>query len=291
MSNLKAMRTLLAIRDYGSLTMAAEYLDEPKSTLSRRICILESELDARLTCQTGRRLSLTQAGLCYADVCEQILQLDSDGREAVRTLKSELSGHVSVGLATELSRGWSTESLHRFANKHPGIELEIQIMECSNLASDAPVDLWLSCCNRNEKGVKSIKLGIWQQALYASVTDEQSFNFDKLEEQHWICGQEQGTSIFLHSETEQATLIPKHKTLISSLHMRADAISQGFGIGLLPRWIAECKKHGIKRYQRVFPEFSGQDVELWLHYKVEKESLFTTTLRQWLLSDIPVRWK
>ncbi|MEI8632083.1 LysR family transcriptional regulator [Vibrio sp. PP-XX7] len=188
MSYLKAMRTLLAIRDCGSLTMAADQLNEPKSTLSRRISILESELDERLTCQSGRRLSLTRAGLCYASYCEQILQLESSGRAAIKALKSNLSGRITIGLATELSRGWSTESLHNFTQHYPDIELEVQITECSKLPQDTSPDLWISCCEASSQssGIKSKQLGYWQQGLYTNTAGNHNISKDDLKDCHWL---------------------------------------------------------------------------------------------------------
>ncbi len=50
------------VADTGSFSRAAEQLDLPKSTLSRRISLLEERLGERLLLRSTRRLSLTDYG-------------------------------------------------------------------------------------------------------------------------------------------------------------------------------------------------------------------------------------
>lgn len=292
MSDLKAMRTLLAIRDSGSLTMASLQMDEPKSTLSRRISILETELDEKLTYQNGRRMSLTEAGLCYAGYCEQILQLDYSARQAVKGLRSTLSGKITVGLSTDFSRGWATESLHNFMKKFPDITLEVKILDCAQLTEDPSIDLWVSCCSeKNQSGVRSRLIGSWEQGLYCCHSENRMSNIEQLKTHHWICSHQNIDDIRFDFHGKSIQFQPEHSTVISSVHMRADAILQGFGIGFLPLWVAECKRHGIHRFQRLFPELVIDRIELWLHSKVDHHSLIVNTLKQWIIDDIPDRWK
>ncbi|MEI8632082.1 hypothetical protein P4S72_08210 [Vibrio sp. PP-XX7] len=95
----------------------------------------------------------------------------------------------------------------------------------------------------------------------------------------------------MKQDQQEWVLTPSNKIVISSLHMRADAIAQGFGIGFLPCWVAECKRHGTKRYHRLFPDLVTHDITLWCNHKVEKESLIVNTLREWLITYIPEKWK
>ncbi|MCB5163178.1 LysR family transcriptional regulator [Marinomonas algarum] len=292
MSDLKSMRTLLAIRDSKSLTMAAEQLNEPKSTISRRITILETYLNTRLTCLSGRRLSLTKEGLCYADYCEQILNIEQSGREALKALRSSLSGKISVGLTTELSRGWSTECLHRFTKKYPDINLEVQMVDCANLLFNESIDIWISCCPLlKSQGVRSVKLGHWERGLYQAKQLPPLLKLDQLKTCDWVCSSEESDTIQFFDDHSSWKMHPQQTTVINSLHMRADAIAQGFGVGLLPCWIAECKKHGVHKYERLYPDLRVEGVNLSIHYKISNESLIIKTLRQWLENNLPARWK
>lgn len=292
MSDLKSMKTLLAIRDSKSLTMAADQLNEPKSTISRRITMLEADLNTRLTCLTGRRLSLTKEGLCYAAYCEQILSIEQSGREALKALKSTLSGRIIVGLTTELSRGWSNECLHSFTKKYPDIHLEVKIVDCVNLLQNEPVDIWVSCCSPSKvPGFRSIKLGRWERGIYQAKQRPPLTKRSQLETSDWVCSSEEEHAIRVYENDTSWEIHPKQANIIDSLHMRADAIAQGFGIGLLPCWIAECKRHGVHKYERLYQDLLFESVDLSIHYKIENESLIIKTLRQWLESHLPARWK
>ncbi len=290
MSEFAAMQALLAIRDEGSLSGAARQLDEPKSTLSRRISILETNLNQRLTCQSGRNLTLTAAGLCYAEYAEKILNLQNDAEHALAKLKSTPAGKLRVAIGSELTRGWSTQSLNSFSLHYPEIELDIRVTEYGELAQDPAVDIWIDTnSHSSQTGFRSQKLGYWQQALYASTAFKSRTS---LEDAHWIFASNGADDVVLHSTESDHTLIlrPHNKLRISALHMRADAISQGHGIGILPCWIAECQRYGSNAFQRLMPDMLADDIPLWIYVQPEKQSLAVQTLINWMREQLPQKW-
>ena len=67
---VRHLRTLVALRDSGSLVRAAQLLSLTQSALSHQIKLLEDRLGKRLFRKSGRRLELTDEGrvaLRYAD--------------------------------------------------------------------------------------------------------------------------------------------------------------------------------------------------------------------------------
>jgi len=293
MSELAAMKTLVMLRDSNSLTEAARLMDEPKSTLSRRLAMLEAQLGHPLTCQSGRRLALTPAGRCYASYAEQILQLADAGRQAVQALRDEPAGELRVGLCSELSRGWSTDTLNLFSQKYPGVRMDIRIFESTELFDDSDIDLWISCCSRFAgRGLRSRLLGRWEQGLYAAETLEEERIVSDLEKQRWICGLEAREEVVLRrgDTGERVKISMSERLTINSLHMRADAIALGYGIGLLPCWTAECRRHGLKGLKRILPHLKGEDILLRVHYQPGRKTAAVAALQKWLSEHLPQRW-
>src|SRR5262249_1486807 len=83
MDRLKAMSTLLAAVEAGSLSAASRKLAMPLPTVSRKVSELEAHLRTRLVNRTTRSLTLTDAGRAYIVACKRILEdLDEAERAA-----------------------------------------------------------------------------------------------------------------------------------------------------------------------------------------------------------------
>lgn len=68
----------------GSIRGAAEALDIPKSTVSRKLIDLEERLEARLLQRTTRKLGLTDVGRIYYDYGVRIVTEVENAEQAVR---------------------------------------------------------------------------------------------------------------------------------------------------------------------------------------------------------------
>ena len=73
MHDFSAIKAFHALCQYKSLTAAAKALEQPKSTLSRRLASLENDLGQALIARQGNRLTLTKAGQVFAVYTEQLL--------------------------------------------------------------------------------------------------------------------------------------------------------------------------------------------------------------------------
>src|SRR5262245_25516666 len=72
-ATLEEITVFLAVVDAGSLTAAAEHLDQPVSTTSRLLARLEEKLEATLLRRTTRRLDLTEEGIRFARDARNIM--------------------------------------------------------------------------------------------------------------------------------------------------------------------------------------------------------------------------
>src|SRR5579872_4798023 len=65
--DMNLARTFVSVVDAGSLTAAARATSLPKSSVSRALARLESDLGARLVDRSTRHLTITPAGRAYYD--------------------------------------------------------------------------------------------------------------------------------------------------------------------------------------------------------------------------------
>ncbi|MBL4622065.1 MAG: LysR family transcriptional regulator [Immundisolibacteraceae bacterium] len=103
MSDLNEMAVFASVVDAGSFTGAALKLDQPKSTISRRITRLEQRLGVRLLQRTTRALHLTDAGEIYYHYCARIAAEAQSAEDAINNTKAEPSGPVKITAPIHLS--------------------------------------------------------------------------------------------------------------------------------------------------------------------------------------------
>lgn len=115
------------VAETGSFSRAAERLGLPKSTVSRRITLLEEKLGERLMLRTTRRLSLTDFGL---NLLEHARQLAAEV-DAVSTLaqyrQAQPSGRLRVSMPSDFANLLLVDMLAAFVALHPAITLELDL--------------------------------------------------------------------------------------------------------------------------------------------------------------------
>jgi DNA-binding transcriptional LysR family regulator len=125
------------IVEYRSLTAAGEVLGISKSSLSRRISLLEAQFGIRLLHRTSRRLKPTDVGLALYEHCRAIIAEAEAGEAAVHRHLTEPSGLVHISLPVvcmEIKANLQTELLPQFMLRYPKIRLAISV-------SDRRIDL------------------------------------------------------------------------------------------------------------------------------------------------------
>lgn len=110
-----------------SLTRAAEALDMPLSTLSRRILQMEKELGLPLFYRSARKLELTDNGQALYERCRFVVaEAGAALEEVVRNMKSP-KGRVRVSMPLDLYHGYLAGALSGFALLWPDIHLQVHL--------------------------------------------------------------------------------------------------------------------------------------------------------------------
>ena len=110
-----------------SFTQAAQGLGMQKSTVSRRIALLEERLGVRLLNRTTRKLRLTEVGQAYYERCRQIMLDFAEAEQAVMQLQQEPSGLLRITAPIEFGQLFLGRVLGDFMRQYPQISAEVEL--------------------------------------------------------------------------------------------------------------------------------------------------------------------
>jgi DNA-binding transcriptional LysR family regulator len=134
MNQLQAMRVFLSVAEHGSFGRAAASLSLSNAVVTRYVALLETHLEARLINRNTRSVSLTEAGIAYAEACRQVF----DDLERIETQiahgVSVPSGTLRIVAHASFSLNRLTPLMQRFLETHPKVRVSLTLLH-------RPVDL------------------------------------------------------------------------------------------------------------------------------------------------------
>lgn len=111
----------------GSFSRAAERMGTPKSTLSRRLSLLESQLGERLLLRTTRKLTLTDFGRAVLAHAQQVTAEVDAAIHLSQHRQVQPSGHLRISMPGDFANEAIIEMLAAFIRRYPTIVLDIDI--------------------------------------------------------------------------------------------------------------------------------------------------------------------
>jgi DNA-binding transcriptional LysR family regulator len=135
MDLFRSMQIFVEVARKKSFRGAAENLEIPNSTVSRRIAELEKDVGLRLFERSTRSVSLTDAGKLYFDNCERIIEYARLAREQLTDLRTSPSGLLRLVANVVPANEWIIPLLPAFSLRFPDITIELDIV------SDVPSPL------------------------------------------------------------------------------------------------------------------------------------------------------
>lgn len=124
-------RLVVAIAQYGSIGRAAERENIVSSAVSRRISELEARLGVALFDRSTQGARLTPAGEIYVQGCRTILRQIADLSTEMGDFANGARGELRLACNTSALSGRLPELLAVYAERHPGISLDIKEMTAS----------------------------------------------------------------------------------------------------------------------------------------------------------------
>ncbi len=115
------------VAETGSFSRAAERIGLPKSTVSRRITLLEERLGERLMLRTTRRQTLTEFGLQLLEHARQVAA-EVDAVKALSEYRqARPSGRLRVSMPSDFATFLLPDMLAAFVTLHPEVSLELDL--------------------------------------------------------------------------------------------------------------------------------------------------------------------
>jgi DNA-binding transcriptional LysR family regulator len=119
------VRTLQAIARSGSFSRAGETLHLSQPAISHHIRHLERVIGVPLLIRRGRRASPTEAGVVLLEHAGRAFKVLAEAHEAIRQLRGQVAGRVTVGTGATASIYLLPALLRRLRARYPALELVV----------------------------------------------------------------------------------------------------------------------------------------------------------------------
>ena len=123
---LRQLRAFVALADAHSFTAAAARLHITQSALSGLVRELESEVGSRLFDRTTRSVDINAAGRELLPVAERVLRELESGVQAVRELKLNHRGSITIAATPWLAASFLPAVCAQLQQRFPALRLQLQ---------------------------------------------------------------------------------------------------------------------------------------------------------------------
>lgn len=270
---VKVMRRFLAdiplfveVAKRKSFTRAANALEIPLPTVSRRIADLERELEVKLFNRNNRKVEVTEAGKGFYVRCENILAEAIQAKESVMQSQESISGRIRVSIAPTFYFICMQGALSAFTEKYPNIDMHVTLSLQTTDFEDYDLKVWSGPLPNSSLKVRKIldsQMGLYSTpAFFGHRLPPQKPKDLNNESIIQIKG------FFEHSlelcRGKQKIRVPiKPKYIVNNMGLSVEFLMAGQGIAVLHKQLAE-KFEQVGALIRILPEWSCLGFETYL---------------------------
>ena len=132
---LRELRALVAIAEYGTLVRAAKALHQSPSTVSHALAMLESKVGVRLFTRFPRGMVPTAAGEAMLGPARRALREAESARAAATSADGMLVGHIAI-VSVRMTTVWLADLVAAFHTEHPLVAISIRQPELEEQIPD-----------------------------------------------------------------------------------------------------------------------------------------------------------
>ncbi len=123
--DLRHLRTLIALRDTGSLVEAAERVFLTQSALSHQIKELETRLGCSVFIRKTRPVRFTSAGKRLLDAADQILPILRSATTDIERIAGGQTGRLYMAIECHSCFEWLLPAINAYREQWPEVELDL----------------------------------------------------------------------------------------------------------------------------------------------------------------------
>ncbi|MGB0468537.1 MAG: LysR family transcriptional regulator [Pontibacterium sp.] len=199
------LQAFISVAQNQSFSRAADQLFLTQSAISKRIALLEEQLNSRLFDRIGRNVSLTEAGHALLPRARQVLLELEDARRAISNLSGEATGTLSLAASHHISLHRLPPVLRQFSARYPNVKLDLRFDE-SEIAYNGVLqgDLELALITLSlipDKNINAIP--VWQDQLHYVVSKDHPLS--------------ENQSVSLKELTQYTAILPAQNTFTRQL--------------------------------------------------------------------------
>jgi hypothetical protein len=168
MDIFKNVHLFVTVAKAKSFRRAAETLQLPTSTVSRRIAELEHDLGLRLFNRTTRRVELTESGRRHFENCLRIVQDAELAHMELTNLQDKPMGVIRASLPVDFSMMFLSPLLANFSRLYPDIQFDLDLSPAHSDLFSGSIDLAIRMGPPKEQNLIARKIASFSVGMFAS---------------------------------------------------------------------------------------------------------------------------
>jgi DNA-binding transcriptional LysR family regulator len=151
-----------------SFTKAAQRLEMPASTLSRRVSALERTIGFRLLNRTTRKVEVTDEGAAYFGRCKHLVEEATLAHEEISDAIHVVSGVLRMACTPDFANLYLAPVLTRFCRDNPAVGVELSLSSQVEDLLSRQLDMAIRMGPLRDSNLVAKPLGTLRQGLFAS---------------------------------------------------------------------------------------------------------------------------
>ena len=295
------LRTFLVIGQEGSISRAAARLHLSQPAVSQALRRLEEQLDSALVVRRGPRINLSKAGEEVMQIAAELYGTVSRLGPALDSPAETVTGKIRLLSISRIQSRAYDDFLAQFHSDHPQVELEIDVLRSSDVASgllQKTASFGLSLCRTPQPRLEQRVLLEQRYAFFCgkrhrlfgrknlTVADLQGENFVSFTSDQ-MGGNLSPLTVFRDQQGFTGRIVASSPSLDEILRL----VGAGYGIGCLPEHIVAADVQANELWR--LPPWDGViDVNVYLLWNREQkftqaESIFLERFQQMLMTTDP----